>query len=277
MGTFKLKENLPYTTRQEIDRISAIAPAQRLQSEADFLTALAPYLVNEVIVRDDNGLITSASGNDLPTGDSGFKKGAIFIEKDAVGNGLYVNTGDENSAVWAISNVALTDTPVDSVKSSGTVTNGNTDNVDDGNTVVIGTVTYTFKTALTTDPDTVAYEVLIGTDADESFDNLVLAINGGAGIGTNYSLGTVAHPLVSAGAVASHATIITAKTYGVAGDDIALGKVGDHITVSGSNLENGVDGDVDIAGSIRYDADFIYVCVASNNLDGATWKKSVLS
>ena len=53
MGTFKLKENLPYTTRQEIDRISAIASTKRLQSEADFLTALAPYLVNEVSIKRD--------------------------------------------------------------------------------------------------------------------------------------------------------------------------------------------------------------------------------
>jgi hypothetical protein len=44
MGTFKLKENLPYTTRQEIDRISAIPSASRLQSEVDFLTALSRIL-----------------------------------------------------------------------------------------------------------------------------------------------------------------------------------------------------------------------------------------
>ena len=244
------------------------------------MTALAPYLVNEVITKDSDGLIVTASGETVPTGDTGFKKGATFIDKSSSGSGVYTNVGDETSASWSASgesDVVETDTPVDSVKSSGTVTNGNTDNVDNGNTVKIGDITYTFKTALTTDPDTVPYEVLIGASADASFANLVLAINGGAGIGTNYSTGTIAHPLVSAGEVGTHATVITAKTYGADGDNIDLAKVGDHITVSGTNLENGVDGDVDIAGSIRYDSDFIYVCVASNNLDGATWKKSALS
>lgn len=68
----------------------------------------------------------------------------------------------------------------------------------DGSQITIGSITYTFKTALTTSPATVANEVLIGGSDAAALDNLKLAINAGSGIGTNYSTGTVAHPDVVA-------------------------------------------------------------------------------
>lgn len=155
MGTFKLKENLPYTTRQEIDRISAIASTKRLQSEADFLTALAPYLVNEVLLRDSNDLIVKASGNDLPTGDTGFKKGAIFIKKNATDSGLYTNDGNETSAVWTRVDTdsfeSVTDTedaPVNAVASKATLTSDQT-NPANKDTLTVNKREYTFVTALT--------------------------------------------------------------------------------------------------------------------------------
>ncbi len=98
--TFELKANLPQETQKEIDRISAIASGLRSASEAAFLTALAPYVTNEVLEYDSAGLIAKAAGNTLPTSYAGFKKGAQFIKKNATGNGLYGNTGDETSATW---------------------------------------------------------------------------------------------------------------------------------------------------------------------------------
>ena len=74
------------------------------------------------------------------------------------------------------------------------------------------------------DPDT-SYIVLIGVDAETSIDNLVLAINdgvagNGAGEGTLYGTGTVAHPTVSAEKTAADTFTATALSVGVAGNDI---------------------------------------------------------
>lgn len=100
MAAFPLKSQLPVTTQREIDRVSAITAALRNVTEAAFLVRLAPYLTNEILLQDVNNLVLMAAGNTLPTGLTGFRKGALFIKKDATGNGLYNNTGDETSATW---------------------------------------------------------------------------------------------------------------------------------------------------------------------------------
>ena len=56
----------------------------------------------------------------------------------------------------------------------------------DGDTVILGSTTYTFKTALTP----TAGEVLIDVDVTTTIDNLVAAVDGGAGAGTKYATGT---------------------------------------------------------------------------------------
>lgn len=61
-------------------------------------------------------------------------------------------------------------------------------NVSNNDTVTVGSVTYTFKTALTS--PAVAGEVLIGADAESTAENLIAAINGEEGAGTTYSTGT---------------------------------------------------------------------------------------
>ena len=101
------------------------------------------------------------------------------------------------------------------VAATGTITTDET-LVANGATVLIGTTTYTYKTALTAEP--VAYEVLIGGNYTEMLNNLAAAINGTAGEGSTYSTGTVAHPLVTAGAVHNGAFTVTAKTVGFAGN-----------------------------------------------------------
>ena len=82
------------------------------------------------------------------------------------------------------------------------------DAIVDGNVVVIGSITYTFKNSLTS-PAT-AYEVLVGATDTISLANLVKAVNATAGgVGTAYSQGTVAHPSVVA--VTSDATTMTVR------------------------------------------------------------------
>lgn len=123
------------------------------------------------------------------------------------------------------------------VAASATVTNGNTNNVADGNTLRIGSKTYRFK-----DTPAAINDVQIGSDADESFDNLVAAINGTGTPGTEYFTGTVADLSVTSSAVVSHVITLTAITPGSAGNEIALVRVGTYITVSAATLGGGSGG-----------------------------------
>lgn len=148
---FELKSDLNKAARDEIDRIESIPVAQRLTSEAAFLTALAPYLTNEVIERDSEDLITKAAGNTVPTSYPGFKKGALFTKKDAVGGGLYQNTGDETSATWSLvtdtdNNLIATGTPVNAVAASKVLTVGGLPT--EGKIVTIGDNNYRWRDAL---------------------------------------------------------------------------------------------------------------------------------
>jgi len=101
--TFEIKTDLPKSTQNEIDRIELIASALRTTYEAAYLTSRLPYLTNKVISRDSDGNILSASGLTVPTGYSGFAKGATFIKTDASSNGLYVNIGDSTTSSWILS------------------------------------------------------------------------------------------------------------------------------------------------------------------------------
>lgn len=102
MAKFPILSDLPHNTQVEIARIQGIASGQRTTGEAAYLTALAAYLTNEVIRVDAAGLILEATGLSVPTGKTGFRKGALFTDTDAVAGGLYQNTGDETSATWAL-------------------------------------------------------------------------------------------------------------------------------------------------------------------------------
>lgn len=87
--------------------------------------------------------------------------------------------------------------------------------IANGDTVTIGGVTYTFVTTLA-----VAYDVLVDISDSATLDNLVAAITAGAGAGTKYGTGTVAHPTVTAAAGAGDTVDVTALTAGVSGNYI---------------------------------------------------------
>jgi hypothetical protein len=87
----------------------------------------------------------------------------------------------------------------------------------DDSTVTIGSTVYTFKDTLTP----TAFEVLVGADGNAALDNLIAAINGGAGSGTLYAAGTTAHPTVTASARATATTTVTANFGGQYGNLIA--------------------------------------------------------
>ena len=113
MSSFELKSDLPKSTQEEIDRIEAITSTSRTTSESNFLTALTPYLTNAVLRYRTQGItspqtpdnhsgdILEAEGETLPSGYTGFSKGARFYKVDDSGMIIYHNTGSTTNAVWS--------------------------------------------------------------------------------------------------------------------------------------------------------------------------------
>ena len=118
MSTFKVKTDLRPAVQRELDRILAISSGKRTTRESNFLTALAPYITNEIIMKDALGRIVMAAGLTVPVGMSGFKKGAVFTKKDASNEGRYVNRGTETTASWNDVSSANSPSPSDSPSSS---------------------------------------------------------------------------------------------------------------------------------------------------------------
>lgn len=84
-------------------------------------------------------------------------------------------------------------------------------------------------------------QVKIAGTGDLTLTNLVSAINGAGTAGTDYDATTSANPYVSAGAVAAHATTVTAKNFAAGTNaDVATTKSSTHLSWGGANLTGGV-------------------------------------
>ncbi|MDR0676250.1 MAG: hypothetical protein LBF97_04325 [Elusimicrobiota bacterium] len=110
-------------------------------------------------------------------------------------------------------------------------------NVTNGDTLTLGTQTYTFKTTLSS--STAENEVLIGANATATATNLKNAIIGGSGSGTTYGSNTPVN--ISASATATNITInLEALTAGIDGNNITLAtSVIANIVLSGNSLNGG--------------------------------------
>lgn len=108
----------------------------------------------------------------------------------------------------------------------------------DGDTVTIGTRTYTFKTLLTGAPD----EVLIGAVTD-SLANLKSAVNGTAGEGTTYGAGTVSHASVEATTLTGTTALsFRARVAGETGNTIAKSEASSNLSWDvGATFEGGTN------------------------------------
>lgn len=106
-------------------------------------------------------------------------------------------------------------TALSEAKATGTYTNAS--KAVAGETITIDGITYTYFAAIDSTIEQ-PYAVLIGDNATASLANLALAIDKGATEGTNYGMGTKAHPRVSS--VSSDATtcVVTYDTFGVKGN-----------------------------------------------------------
>jgi uncharacterized protein len=106
--------------------------------------------------------------------------------------------------------------PTGGVTAQGALTLAN--NPDDGDTMTIGTKTYTFQTTLTNADG----NILIGAGVGDTRANLVAALQMGPGAGTTYAAATTPHPDVEVtGAFAGQRLVITARRAGLGGNAIA--------------------------------------------------------
>jgi hypothetical protein len=129
-----------------------------------------------------------------------------------------------------------------SVFAGGAITSDGT-NVADGDTVTVGSITYTFRTTLAGQP---AYAVGIGGGASGSLQALQLAINQNGTVGSNYSTGTLANPDVYSPTVTSTVLTLTARKGGSAGNSVALARTSagtPHLSVSGATMTGGSGSD----------------------------------
>lgn len=133
------------------------------------------------------------------------------------------------------------------VAASGTITSDNT-NVADGDTVTIGSKTYTFKTALTPTEG----EVLIGASADASLLNLIRAINHTGTPNTDYKCAAANTQVSAASSVTSHAFAVTALTTGFAGNSIATTETSSHLSWGSTTLTGGLDASNKILNTFTY-------------------------
>jgi len=111
-------------------------------------------------------------------------------------------------------------------------------NAADGETVVIGSQTYTFKSPFVD----AANNVEVGGSASVSLDNLIAAINGAAGEGSTYGTGTATNTDVTAAAGAGDTMDVTAITAGAAANSTATTETLANGAWGATMLEGGVDG-----------------------------------
>jgi hypothetical protein len=112
-----------------------------------------------------------------------------------------------------------------------------TANAGNGQTVTIGGKVYTFQTTLTNADG----NVLIGANASDSLDNLIAAINRGAGAGTLYAAATIVHATVTAAAGAGDTMVVTARVRGTGGNAIGTTETLANGSWANATLTGGAD------------------------------------
>lgn len=143
--------------------------------------------------------------------------GASFITWNVQPGDSFVISADSVSLTAATGTLTFSGNPVD------------------GDTVTIGARTYTFQTVLTEANG----NVLIGTLASDSRDNLVAAITLGAGGGTGYALATTANTQVTATPSGGNMTV-TALTAGLVGNSIVTTDTSTNLAFGAGTLTGGL-------------------------------------
>jgi hypothetical protein len=136
----------------------------------------------------------------------------------ACGYALTENPAPSISTVFQVGDEA---TPVAWAESSGATASGTytpSGNFNVGDVVVIGTKHYTFVGSYTnTDGD-----VVHGTDEATSINNLIAAVNLGAGAGVVYAAAMTSNPAEVLASLSGSNLVITSRSQGAAGNSIAI-------------------------------------------------------
>lgn len=187
---------------------------------------------NELVIR---GNAVGLTASNYPN-DSKFEQKILYMEKfgtaytETLGTGVFTTAGADVTTgdTITIGNRTYTfRTALTGVKATGLITSDATA-PSDGDTVGIEGYTYTFKTALSS--PTQAFEVLIGVSAAAALDNLKIAINASGGTpGTEYSIGTYAHPLVTATTNTNTTQLVEAREFGTAANQYRLSETSSHL------------------------------------------------
>lgn len=187
---------------------------------------------NELVIR------ASAVGVDptLYPNDSKLEQKVLYMEKNGttytatLGTGVFTTAGADVVAADTITigNAVYTFvTTLTGVKATGLITSDATAPAA-GDTVSIEGVTYTFQSTLSSPAQ--RNEVLIGISAAVALDNLKIAINAAGGTeGTEYSVGTTAHPLVTATTNTNTTQLVEARQYGTLANQYSLGETSSHL------------------------------------------------
>jgi len=222
-------------------------------------------------------ILHNLAGDGAPTtGDDaadGYSVGSVWIDVTSAVKTVYQCTDSTTAAaIWEnLSDQPLEEkTPVNAVAASGTITSDATAPAD-GDTVTIGSKTYTFKTALTPEEG----EVLIGASAAAALDNLKSAINHEGTADTDYKC-AAAHPTVTATTNTNTTQLVVAKTKGTAGNAIVSTEDSEHLSWGAATLEGGVNGTVGLANETCADASYLYHCIAANTIADANWRRVAL-
>ena len=203
---------------------------------------VASYETNPVNIEDDLNSLRSQVQNIINRNGAGFPAGDWYTDMTApvtFENGIKRGVDKlnqelhdlERKRVLVASDKYLTDLKV-GIRAVGTLTT--TGVFSNGETVTIGTKTYTFQTVLTN----VDGNVLIGANATASLANLAAAINLGAGSGTVYAAATTANTDVFATSGASTLSLF-ALSAGTAGNSIATTETATNASFGGATLSGG--------------------------------------
>lgn len=176
--------------------------------------------------------------------DSKLEQKVIYLETNASTMAGTLATGTVTASDVALAGETITigsktytwRAALTGAKATGTITT--TDVFSDGETITINGVSYTMKTTLSSPAQ--AFEVLIGASAAASLDNLKSAINDTGTEGTHYSVGTYAHPHVTATTNANDSQVVEAREFGTAANEFFTSETCANASWGATKMSGGV-------------------------------------
>lgn len=188
----------------------------------------ANYSSVSLLIGADGGVIDDESSNTFTV---------------VAGAGVTADMPDDSDNSYEVLNrrAAWDDTYIEARNTFATTILTLTAQPTDGETITLGSITYTYKTTLSSGP-TVANEILIGSNTLDTLQHTIEAVNGGTGIGTDYSTGTVANTNIFASALPDPQALFTATAIGTAGNSQASTEtLANGSFSSGATLSGGED------------------------------------